>query len=144
LFLKNEIQIGISNSGFGNFQDGNLGGVEPIVTWQTKGSTSTMDWEVRVSNRCIFCQTRNQGISWMIMENITCYQAGLELQMKTKTSLPCTYWAKAKREIQGYVLSARGSTTSKSPEIMDLDLRADGPSLSIQLNGRVCKSFYLS
>ena len=54
--------------------------------------------------------------------------------------MPYSYWAKIKRNVKGFVLSARGTSDSSDLQTIDLDLRADGPSTSLQVTGTVGKS----
>ena len=53
---------------------------------------------------------------------------------------PYSHWGKIKRKVQGFALSARGVTDSQTPETIDLDFRADGPSTSLQVTGKFGKT----
>lgn len=111
---KPQITLGVRNSGLGKFGDGGLGGLEPAIKWQTEGSTESFDWE-----------------------------AGLDIQVEDLNSMPpYSHWGKIKRKVQGFALSARGVTDSKTPETIDLDFRADGPSTSLQVTGKFAATSY--
>ncbi|KAI2496376.1 hypothetical protein MHU86_18112 [Fragilaria crotonensis] len=101
-----QITVGLSNSGLGKFSNGRLGGLEPGLKWQTEGSTPEFDWE-----------------------------AGVDVSLEDINTVPYSYWAKIKRKVKGFVVSARGASDSSDLQTIDVDIRADGPSTSLQVTG---------
>ena len=53
--------------------------------------------------------------------------------------MPYSYWAKIKRKVKGFVVSARGASDSSDLQTIDVDIRADGPSTSLQVTGTLGK-----
>jgi hypothetical protein len=63
-------------------------------------------------------------------------QGGLDVLIEDVKSWPFSAWAKAKKTLFGFDVSARGRVDSRDLENVDLDIQVNGPTTSLQFLGK--------
>jgi hypothetical protein len=100
--------VGINSDAFRKGGSGALGALEPTLQWHSTGKVGDYDWEGG---------------------------AYLQVQDTELSAIPYSFWAKVKRNVSGWALSARADADSADLTALAVNLQAKSPTTSIQVRG---------